>query len=56
MKLAEVVDLHLWAIGPQRYSLAVTLLTAEPKAALHYKQLAQVDERIVHTTIEVHKE
>lgn len=51
----EVVDLHLWAIGPDQYSLAVSLLTAEPKATVYYKSLAQVDERIVHTTIEVHE-
>lgn len=53
---AEVADLHLWAIGPERYSLALSLVAAEPKPASFYKHLAQVDERIVHTTVEVHRQ
>jgi cation diffusion facilitator family transporter len=53
-KNAEVVDLHLWAIGPERYSLAVSLITNEGNETIFYKALAQIDERIVHTTVEVH--
>ena len=50
----RVVDLHLWCIGLNLYSVALTVVTARPRAPEHYKALLPADPHIVHATIEVH--
>jgi cation diffusion facilitator family transporter len=50
----RVVDLHLWCIGLNLYSAALTVVTTRPRAPEHYKALLPPDLHIVHATIEVH--
>ena len=50
----RVVDLHLWAIGPQLYSATVSIVANEPKDPDHYKALIPAGTGIVHTVVEVH--
>lgn len=52
----RVVDLHVWRVGKQSYSCALSVVTYDqtltPKKV--YDQIA-VHEEIVHTTIEIHQ-
>jgi cation diffusion facilitator family transporter len=50
-----LTDLHVWRVGKQTYSCALTVVTRDPQltAELVRAQLAQHEE-IVHSTIEVH--
>lgn len=50
----RVVDLHVWRIGPNLYSAALTVATPSPRPPEHYKALLPPDLHIVHATIEVH--
>ena len=50
----RVVDLHVWCIGLNLYSAALTIVTSEPRAPEHYKRLLPPHLNIVHATIEVH--
>ena len=50
----RVVDLHLWAIGPQLYSAVVAIVADEPRDPDHYKALIPAGAGIVHVSIEVH--
>lgn len=51
----RITDLHVWRVGKQAYSCAMTILTHEPSlnAAVVREQLA-IHEEIVHSTIEIH--
>jgi hypothetical protein len=49
---AVVTDLHVWAVGPNLYSEALTVVAAEPVAPDVYRAL--LPPVIVHATIEVH--
>ena len=50
----RVVDLHVWAIGPNIYSVIISLVTHHPKPIDHYKRLIPPGLGIMHTVIEVH--
>jgi cation diffusion facilitator family transporter len=50
----RVVDLHVWCIGLNLYSAALTVVTPEPRSPEHYKALLPPHLNIVHATIEVH--
>jgi cation diffusion facilitator family transporter len=49
----QVVDLHMWAVGPDIYAAIVSIATASPKPADEYKKLMPEDLELVHVTIEV---
>jgi cation diffusion facilitator family transporter len=52
---SHLTDLHVWRVGKQAYSCALTIVT--PDATLtpeRVRQALSVHEEIVHTTIEVH--
>ncbi len=49
----RVADLHLWLIGPGIYSLALTIVAADPKPADYYRELLPQGHGLVHTTFEV---
>ena len=52
---AEVVDLHVWSIGPNVYSAAITVVAnSESDLASFKSELRELTE-IVHSTIEVHQ-
>ena len=50
----RIVDLHVWAVGPNIYSVILSLVTHEPKPIEHYKRLIPPDLGIMHIAIEVH--
>jgi len=50
----RVVDLHLWCIGLNLYSAALTVVTPVPRPPEHYKALLPQGLNIVHATVEVH--
>ncbi len=52
----EIVDLHIWLIGPNIYSAAITVLANEEKCigCLIKSEIKNIS-AIVHTTIEVHQ-
>jgi cation diffusion facilitator family transporter len=50
----RVVDLHLWCIGLNLYSLVLTVVSPRPRSPEYYKSLLPDDLEIVHATIEVH--
>ena len=50
----RVVDLHVWCIGLNLYSVAVTVVAPAPQPPEHYKGLLPAGINIVHTTVEVH--
>ncbi len=50
----RVVDLHIWAIGPNIYSAIVAIVTRHPHPPDHYKALLPKDLNVVHVTVEVH--
>lgn len=50
----RVVDLHIWAVGPNIYSAIVAIVTHHPQPPDHYKALLPQDLNLVHVTVEVH--
>lgn len=52
---ADVVDLHLWQIGPGKYSLILSVVASDPRHVEFYKQAVPVNAGIVHMTVEVHR-
>ena len=51
----KVVDLHIWAIGPNIYNAIISIVTDSPKQPDHYRKLLPNDLGLVHTTIEIQK-
>lgn len=51
----EVVDLHVWEIGPGVHACCVTIVAKEPGSPDHYKALIPDGLGIVHVTVEVHR-
>jgi cation diffusion facilitator family transporter len=51
----RVADLHVWSIGPNIYTVAISIVTDEPKPPEHYKTLLPHNFGFVHTTVEIHK-
>lgn len=52
---ASIADLHVWQIGPGIYSVALTILAADPKPADQYRRFLPQGHGLVHVTIEVAK-
>jgi cation diffusion facilitator family transporter len=54
--LTRITDLHVWRVGQQTYSCALTIVTQDPQLTVQQvrAQLAQHEE-IVHSTIEIHR-
>lgn len=50
----RVVDLHVWCIGLNLYSAALTVVTPSPRLPAHYKTLLPAGLNIVHATVEIH--
>jgi len=50
----RVVDLHVWRVGKQHYSCAVSVVTNDPSlTAAVLRERIGVHEEVVHTTIEI---
>jgi Co/Zn/Cd efflux system component len=50
---SRITDLHLWSVGPNIYSVIVSVVTHHPRPPEHYKQLLPSDLGLVHVTVEV---
>jgi cation diffusion facilitator family transporter len=50
----RVSDLHVWRVGPRHLAAIVSVVTADPRGAAHYKELLGGFEDLVHVTVEVH--
>ena len=50
---SRVVDLHLWSVGQDHLAAIVSLVTHEPKAPEHYKQLLTNIKHLSHVVVEV---
>lgn len=52
----RVTDLHVWRVGKQVFSCALTVVTQEPELTPDMvRQRLSVHEEIVHSTIEIHR-
>ncbi len=51
----QVVDLHLWRVGPNGLSAIISVATHEPRPPEHYKKLVADVFDLTHVTIEVHR-
>ncbi len=49
----QVVDLHLWAVGPDIYAAIVSVTSRVPQPPEYYKTLIPEDLKLVHVTVEV---
>jgi Co/Zn/Cd efflux system component len=49
----QVVDLHLWAVGPGIYAAILSVSTGIPQPPEYYKQLIAINPNLVHVTVEV---
>jgi cation diffusion facilitator family transporter len=50
----RVVDLHVWSIGLNLYSVLLTVVADTPRPPEHYKALLPPSLNVVHATVEVH--
>jgi cation diffusion facilitator family transporter len=52
---ARLADLHVWRVGKESYSCALTIVTDDPALTpSRLRELLGIHEEIVHATIEVH--
>ncbi|MBF0470026.1 MAG: CDF family Co(II)/Ni(II) efflux transporter DmeF [Gammaproteobacteria bacterium] len=51
----QVVDLHIWEVGPQKYGCIISLITHIPQNPTHYKDLLHHLSPLKHITIEVNR-
>ncbi len=49
----KVVDLHVWAVGPEIYAAEITLLTSKPQNQRYYIKILENEEKLVHITISI---
>lgn len=50
----EVVDLHVWEIGPKACACIASVVAARPRTPLEYAELLRCAEGLAHITVEVH--
>lgn len=51
----SIVDLHVWAVGPEIYSAIISVVTHTPQPPDHYKALVPPGLGLVHVAVEVHR-
>jgi cation diffusion facilitator family transporter len=51
----QVVDLHLWRVGPRGLSAIISLATHHPRPPEHYKRIVAECFDLTHVTIEVNR-
>ena len=51
----EVVDLHVWSIGPGFHSTAIVVLSDSPRSPDEYRDAIPGELKVVHATVEVHR-
>ena len=51
----QVIDLHLWRVGPRGLSAIISLATHDPRPPDHYKSLVAEVFGLTHVTVEVNR-
>ena len=51
----KITDLHLWSIGPNIYSVIISVVARTPQPPEYYKDLIPSNLGLVHLTVEVHE-
>ena len=51
----RIVDLHLWAVGPDIYSAVISIVSRSPQQPEYYKSLLANELTLDHISIEVHE-
>jgi len=51
----QVTDLHIWRVSANHYAAIIALVTRQPRASGHYRELLADFHRLSHVTIEVHQ-
>jgi Co/Zn/Cd efflux system component len=49
----EIVDLHVWQLGPGHHGAIVSLVSSQPKAPTFYRQKLEQIHDLSHITVEV---
>jgi cation diffusion facilitator family transporter len=50
----RIADFHIWAVGPNLYSVIISLVTHHPRPPEHYKALIPPGLGVMHVVVEVH--
>ena len=50
---AEIIDLHVWQLGPGHHGAIVSIVAEMPKAPSHYRKKLSVISDLSHVTVEV---
>ena len=51
----RVADLHIWHVGPRKYSASLSVVSHHPMAPEHYKRLLYDIPHLAHVLIEVNQ-
>lgn len=52
----QVADLHVWRVGKDKFSCAISLVTHDAElSAARVRNALRVHEEIVHVTVEIHR-
>lgn len=51
----QVVDLHVWRVGPKHLAAVISIVTHEPREPEHYKARLAHFSDLAHVTVEVHR-
>jgi cation diffusion facilitator family transporter len=51
----RIVDLHLWAVGPDIYSVIISIVSRSPQQPDYYKSLLANHLTLEHISVEVHE-
>ena len=52
---AKLADLHVWQVGPQAWSVALSIVADRPREVADYRERLHALRSLRHTTIEVHR-
>ena len=52
---AKLADLHVWQVGPQAWSVVLSVVADQPLAAAAYRARLQPLQQLRHVTVEVHR-
>jgi len=50
----EIVDLHVWQLGPGHHGAIISIVSADPKPVAEYRKRLEDVHELAHVTIEVH--
>lgn len=50
----EIIDLHVWQLGPGHHGAIISILSADPKPVAEYRRRLESVHELAHITIEVH--